>query len=373
MTKAAIVVSNTGSTDCQLCLTGDWLLNSEIPSLDSVVQSLLPSTTGILYLVAGTTFQWDSRLLSFLMSVEKCCQTRQWQLDIQGMPEKVRHLFQLANAVPPPKSGQSKRQHGLRTLLVNMCRKVPEEVYERFVFAGDVTIILLNCLLFRIKIRWPDMLRFCYQSGPAAIPIVTLQSVLVGMILAYLGIIQLRQFGAEVYISDLVAIGMVREMGALMTGIIMAGRTGAAYAAQLGTMQVNEEVDALVTLGIKPVDYLVLPRMTALLVTMPMLCLYSNVFGMLGGGLVATGMDMTWRMYFYQLSTAITLTDVMSGVFKSIVFAQLISVAGCYAGLNCGRSSAAVGQATTSAVVTAIVYLIVADAALNLVYFQLGV
>ena len=372
MLKAAIVVRSDAAEGLCLYLSGDWLLESEIPSLTVIEQHLTSNPKGILSLQPGESFQWDSRLLAFLMSVQKLCSRDQWRLDIKSLPKEVNELFDLANAVPPGTTGQEEK-NCFQTLLLNTCRKVPEDVFEHLVFAGEITLAFFSRLFCKSKIRWADTIKFCYQAGPAAIPIVTLQSVLVGMILAYLGIIQLRQFGAEVYISNLVALGMVREMGALMTGIIMAGRTGAAYAAQLGTMQVNEEVDALVTLGIKPVEYLVLPRMTALLVTMPLLCLYSNVLGMLGGGLIATSMDITWRMYLYQLSTSISYTDVMSGLFKSVVFADLIAVAGCYAGLNCGRSSAAVGQATTTAVVTAIIYLVVADAALNLLFFQLGV
>ena len=372
MPKAAMVVQSDAPETLRLGLSGDWLLESDIPSLSVIEQQMTSNSKRVLSLQLGDSFQWDSRLLAFLISVQALCVKHQWSLDIKSLPKEVNELFDLANAVPSRMVGQESKSC-LQTWLLVTCRKVPEDIFEHLIFAGDITLAFFSRIFCKSKIRWADTIKFCYQAGPAAIPIVTLQSVLVGMILAYLGVIQLRQFGAEVYISNLVALGMVREMGALMTGIIMAGRTGAAYAAQLGSMQVNEEVDALLTLGIKPVEYLVLPRMTALLVTMPLLCLYSNVLGMLGGGLIATNMDITWRMYLYQLSTSIGFTDVMCGLFKSVVFADLIAVAGCYAGLNCGRSSAAVGQATTTAVVTAIIYLVVADAALNLLFYQLGV
>ena len=192
------------------------------------------------------------------------------------------------------------------------------------------------------------------------------------MILAYLGMVQLSQFGAEVYVANLVGVGMVREMGALMTAVIMSNLP-VPYAAQLGTMQVNEEIDALTTLGITPMDYLVLPRTLALILTIPLLCLYCNILGMFGGGLVATSMDITWLMYLYQLRDSISFGDIMTGVAKSFLFALLIAMAGCRAGLACGRSSAAVGQATTNAVVTAIIYLVVADAGLNILFYHLGI
>jgi phospholipid/cholesterol/gamma-HCH transport system permease protein len=168
-------------------------------------------------------------------------------------------------------------------------------------------------------------------------------------------------------------IGMLREMGVLMTAVVMAGRTGAAYAAQLGTMQTNEEIDAITTMGVSPVEFLVVPRVLALIVIMPLLTIYANVLGILGGGIVAGGMGISPLQYISQSESALSLTHVMVGVLKSVVFAVLIAVAGCRAGINSGRSSAAVGQAATAAVVTAIVYLIVADAAINIFFQQLGI
>jgi phospholipid/cholesterol/gamma-HCH transport system permease protein len=193
------------------------------------------------------------------------------------------------------------------------------------------------------------------------------------MILAYLGAVQLQQFGAEIYVADLVAIGMLREMGVLMTAVVMAGRTGAAYAAQLGTMQTNEEIDAIVTMGISPVEFLVMPRMLALVVVMPLLTIYADLLGMIGGGIVAGGMGITPLQYIQESQKAISLTHISVGLIKSVVFALLIAVAGCRSGINSGRSSAAVGQAATEAVVTAIVYLIIADAAINILFQQVGI
>jgi phospholipid/cholesterol/gamma-HCH transport system permease protein len=165
----------------------------------------------------------------------------------------------------------------------------------------------------------------------------------------------------------------VREMAALMTGVIMAGRTGAAYAAQLGTMQTREEIDAIRTLGMSPMEFLVLPRLLALVMIMPLLCLYSGVLGMCGGALVATGMDVSWTQYVNETRLSMNLTHIATGLAKSVAFGLLIALAGCRAGMQCGRSSEAVGKATTQAVVTAIVWLIVADAAFNIVYERLGI
>jgi phospholipid/cholesterol/gamma-HCH transport system permease protein len=193
------------------------------------------------------------------------------------------------------------------------------------------------------------------------------------MILAYLGSVQLRQLGAQVYVANLVSLGMVREMGALMTAVIMAGRTGAAYAAQLGTMQVNDEIDALKVMGIPSVEFLVLPRLLALIFVMPLLCIYSDIIGMFGGAIIAGNMDVSLTQYLLQTQAAVDWVDISTGIAKSIFFGMLIATAGCQAGLQCGRNSDAVGMAATNAVVRAIVYLVVADAAFNIVYDKLGI
>jgi phospholipid/cholesterol/gamma-HCH transport system permease protein len=167
---------------------------------------------------------------------------------------------------------------------------------------------------------------------------------------------------------------MAREMGAMMVGIILAGRTGAAFAAQLGTMQVNEEIDALTTFGFSPMEFLVLPRMLALLLMAPLLCLYADVMGILGGALVGiTMLDLPTVTYFQQTQSGVRLTDFAGGLLKSAVYGAVVAVAGCLRGLQCGRSSAAVGQATTSAVVTSIVFIILSMAVLTVIYNVLGI
>ena len=167
---------------------------------------------------------------------------------------------------------------------------------------------------------------------------------------------------------------MVREMGAMMTGIIMAGRTGAAFAAQLGTMQVNEEIDALKTLGISPMEFLVVPRMLALVLMMPLLTLYSNLMGMLGGFFVGISMlDITPTQYFIQTQGAVDLTNISLGVIKSIVYGIMIALAGCLRGIQCGRSASAVGAATTSAVVTSIVLIVVSCGVFAVISSALGI
>ena len=195
-----------------------------------------------------------------------------------------------------------------------------------------------------------------------------------GLILAFIGAAQLAQFGAQLYVANLVGIAMTRELGAVMAAVILAGRTGAAFAAELGTMQVNEELDALKTFGIDPMEFLVLPRMLALMMMMPLLCLYANLMGILGGAVISVVMlDISVDLYWNQTVTAIQLSDFLFGVSKSVIFGILIAVAGCLRGMQSGRTSAAVGLAATSAVVTGIVLIVVTDAVFAVVANIIGV
>jgi phospholipid/cholesterol/gamma-HCH transport system permease protein len=240
-------------------------------------------------------------------------------------------------------------------------------------FIGGALLALLALLRGKARLRGSDLAVHIQDCGASALPIVTLISFLVGLILAFVGAVQLRQFGAQIYVADLVGIAMAREMGAMMTGIIMAGRSGAAFAAQIGSMQANEEVDALTTMGLSPMEFLVLPRMVALVLMMPLLTLYADLLGILGGGFVGiTMLGLSSTQYFYATQSFLTLTDFSMGLIKSVVFGVLVALAGCLRGMQCGRSSAAVGMAVTSAVVTGIVFIIFSDAILTVVYNALG-
>jgi phospholipid/cholesterol/gamma-HCH transport system permease protein len=189
-----------------------------------------------------------------------------------------------------------------------------------------------------------------------------------------MGAVQLQQFGAAIYVADLVGIGILREMGAMMTGIIMSGRTGAAFAAQLGTMKVTQEIDALTTMGVAPMEFLVLPRVIALVLMMPLLCLYADLMGILGGATVGAGMlGISVRSYLHETANAVTTTELLEGVAKSMVYGVLIALAGCYEGFNCGNSSSAVGDAATKAVVKSIVLIVAACGMFAVLFNILGI
>jgi phospholipid/cholesterol/gamma-HCH transport system permease protein len=317
----------------------------------------------------------DSTLLAWLFTVARECTQRGLILDSQAVPDSLARLLNLALSVPerPGARREAKRDSffvavGRRTV------EILEDIRAWLEFIGELTVSLL--LFVRRKARVPvrDIWLTVDECGPGALPIVTLISSLVGVILAFIGAQQLRQFGAQIYVANLVSVAMLREMGAVMAGVIMAGRTGAAFAAQLGTMQVNEEIDALRTFGISPMQYLVVPRVLALIVMMPLLCLYANLLGIAGGALVSSlTMNISLMQYFHQAKTAVHLSDLWLGVFKSCVFGVLIAVAGCISGIRCGRSASAVGIAVTSAVVSGIVAIVLVDAFFAIVTELVGI
>jgi phospholipid/cholesterol/gamma-HCH transport system permease protein len=357
-----------------LVVAGDWVVARGAPRAADIAPRLRAQPASVLRFDCSALGQWDSLLVTALLGIDEECRRAGITVDTAGIPEGALRLMELARAVQPQRQAPPVAVPWWQRLLAGEPFAAAwQGLLETLAFVGELVMALARLAAGRANTRITDFLWFVQQAGPAAIGIVTLISVLVGMILAYLGSVQLRQIGAQVYVADLVGIGMVREMAPLMTAVIMAGRTGAAYAAQLGTMQTREEIDAIETLGIPPVEFLVLPRMIALVLVMPLLCFYSGVLGMCGGAMVAIGMDVSWNQYVHETRVAVTLTHIMTGLAKSVVFGLLIALAGCRAGMQCGRSSEAVGKATTQAVVVAIVWLVVADAAFNIVYQRLGI
>src|SRR5262245_57631433 len=304
-------------------LVGAWAIRAGAPVGTEVYQQLDASPpVRRLAFEAQELTAWDSRLLTLLREVLEASAQRQLVVDQQGLPEGVRRLLALAAAVPEREG--ARRGAARLSWLASIGTTVLagwEGAWAMLGFIGEAVLAGLRLVTGQARFRWIDLGLFVPASGVQALGIVTLISFLIGLILAFMGAVQLRQFGAQIFVADLVGLGMTREMGAVMTGIIMAGRTGAAFAAQLGTMQVNEEIDALTTMGISSMEFLVLPRMLALIVMMPLLCLYANMVGMLAGLLVATGLlNLSLVEYVNEMCKAVGLVDVGLGLFKSGIF-----------------------------------------------------
>jgi phospholipid/cholesterol/gamma-HCH transport system permease protein len=366
----------TGDASLEVKLAGAWRLRGGLPSA-SLLQRELESAPQVKNVAFDTKElkSWDSSVLAFLVDVSALCRQRGIQMDTAGLPSGLHRLLDLAEAVPE-KKGARKEEAATSFLerVGNSAIGAGDSIGEMLRFLGEMSITFVQLLRMKARFRAVDLFLLIQQCGAQALPIVTLISFLVGVILAFVGAVQLKQFGAQIYVADLVGIAMVHDMAAMMTGIIMAGRTGAAFAAQLGTMKVTQELDAFTTMGFSPLEFLVLPRVIALILMMPLLCLYSDLVGVMGGAVIGVGMlDLSWTTYFRETTNAISLTDVFGGVFKGAVYGVLIALAGCLRGLQCGSSSSAVGDAATSAVVTGIVAIVVACGIFAVVFYVLGI
>ena len=371
-----MVLQKLSDDTMMVIFTGSWMLSRKRPSAEELQEKLMSITS-----ISRITFdtqqleEWDSGLLTFLKRLRKYCHEKNIEIDSSGLPQGARQLLALAAAVPKEKDARkSEKKQVFLAVVGNEAMHFFQSSARMLEFFGDTMMALLQLFRGQAIFRRTDLFLTIESCSSQALPIVSLISFLVGLILAFVGAIQLQLFGAEIYVADLVGIAMVRLMAAIMTGIVMAGRTGGAFAAQLGTMQVNQEIDALKTMGISPMEFLVLPRMVALSLMAPLLCLYANIMGILGGMVVGVGMlDIGFIEYYNQTVKAVRLWDLGIGVFSSLIFGVIVALSGCLRGMECGRSASAVGDAATSAVVTAIVGIIVSTAVITMICNILGV
>lgn len=358
-----------------LHLIGDWSYSAGIPSIPPLLNDINSTKATAVTFKTEKLQTWDSGLMTFLIELIDNCKQNNIQVDKSNLPQGVQRLLNLAYAVPERKGARrTVLGQPVLTKIGNVTIEMHRSWNDMLNFVGDLCKGTYNLIRGRARLRISDLFYQVEAAGPSALMIITLISTLVGMILAFVGAVQLRLFGAEIFIANLVGLGMAREMGAIMTAIIMAGRSGSAYAAQIGTMQVNEEIDALNTMGISPIEFLVLPRLLALCITMPLLCIYSIFMGIFGGAVVSASLfDISFYQYYQQIQDFVDLKHFIIGIFKAAVFGVLVATAGCFRGLQCGRSASAVGFAATSAVVTSLVLIIVADAVITVICQVLGV
>ena len=373
--RAGMTFRQPDNDSLLVVLSGVWKIGNELPSVDEVRKHLESAPVKRVTFETRDLAHWDSALLTFLLKIRDAAERKHIQILDEGLPQGARRLIALALAVPERKGARKEAKRDPFLLRVGEeGLRFFRSAGEMVGFIGEAFTAFLKLLRGRARFRASDFVLFLQECGSGALPIVSLISLLVGMILAFVAAIQLKLFGAQIFVADIVGIATVRVMAAIMTGIIVAGRTGAAFAAQLGTMQVNEEIDALQTLGVPPMEFLVLPRMLALALMMPLLCIYSDLMGILGGMVVGVFMlDLSLAQYFHETALNMKLTYFWIGLFHSFVFGILIALAGCLRGMQCGRSASEVGQAATSAVVTSIVSIVVATAIITFVCQVLGI
>lgn len=351
-----------------IVLGGDWTIEQPLPNVHDVFNRAT-ERTGMPRTVAFDAVDlgaWDSTLLIFVARCQEFCDANQMVLHLSGLPEQVQRLNALAHAVPErlqvAESTRSSFVNRIGTSLLDAWSDLQAAV----TYVGATSIALGGIVTRRVHMRWREFFVVVQTNSSGALPIVTLIALLMGIIIAFLGVVVLKRFGAGYYVSYLVGFGMLREMGALMTGIIIAGRTGAAFAAELGSMKISEEIDALTTLGISPIEHLALPRVLGLFVMMPLLTIYADFIGIVGGMIVsALLLDLSFKQFMSGMLQAVTISDALLGVFKGMIYGLIVGLSGTMKGLQAGSDARAVGRAATSAVVLGITLIITANAVVD--------
>jgi phospholipid/cholesterol/gamma-HCH transport system permease protein len=367
-----VAIDRTADGTLRVRLAGRWALAGGVPAPADVLAELERGATRLL-LEDGGLESWDSSLVAFVHGAAAAASRRGVAVGVGGLPEGARRLLGLADAVKPQAPPPAFEDDALTARVGRVALHVWGTAGDALTFLGETVTAFGSLLRGRARFRRVDLLHALEATGVGALGIVALINFLIGAVLAFVGAVQLQQFGAAIYVANLVGIGVLRELGPLMTGIVMAGRTGAAFAATLGTMTVNEEVDALRTMGLRPSEFLVLPRVLATSLMMPALVAYADLLGLLGGlfvGVSLLGLGTT--EYVQQTQASVALRHAWIGLAKSVAFGAVVALTGTYYGIRCGRSAAAVGEATTKAVVMGIVLVVVADAAATVITYVLG-
>jgi len=349
---------------------GVWRLGEDVPGWEATAQDREVERVRV---EEEGLERWDSSLLLFLLQARRWCEENDIPLDDSALPANVRELVSRIGSKKRGTATEGGRTSFLGTL-DRWGRRLGRGAGSAIEFVGESVLSLFRILRSPRRFRFRDCLGQMYATGAAALPIVGLVSFLVGVIVGFQSAIQLRQFGADIYMVSLVGLSVVREMGPMMAAVVLAGRTGAAFAAHLGNMVVGEEVDALRSLGISPIDFLVTPRLVALVAMMPLLALYADLLGVAGGLSVASlSLHIQPATYWEEIRRVVKLSDLNAGLIKSVFFALLIGLAGCQRGLAAERTSSGVGQAATSAVVAGILLIVLSDALFGKLFEIMGI
>ncbi|HTL67185.1 MAG TPA: ABC transporter permease [Lacunisphaera sp.] len=366
---ARIEVSHEGET-MVLRVEGDWRIAEEHPTWENTMTGARPQRVRV---EAGGVGGWDSSLALFISGARRWSARHGVELAERGVPVEAGRLADLLAAKAHPTEAHA-RVPDLVTGVGLTTVKLWAETKELAQLVGECVYSVGRFVRGQAQFRWRDSFSEMQQCGAMALPIVGLISFLVGVTLAYTGSIVVRQYGGDIWIADMVGLAVVREMGPVMAAVVLAGRTGAAFAATLGNMKANEEIDALETLGVSPVDFLVMPRISALFWMMPFLTLYSDGLGVLGGMAVAAArpLNIPPNLFWAEMQTIVDLSDISTGLIKGAAFGLLIGLAGCWRGLQADRSAVGVGQAATAAVVTSVLLMTVADAVFAVIFNILG-
>jgi phospholipid/cholesterol/gamma-HCH transport system permease protein len=366
----AISASGEPGREVTLAFSGRLALDNlrlvEI-EIEALLQRMHPA--GLTVDLAGVEYL-DSAGALALMQLGTESQTRAISCRFVNVTEEAQRIMGLIDpeALTTPPLIPAERSSGFFDEVGEVSLRLFNDCVQMLTFLGDLLTSLWSVLLNPRSVRWGDVAFYMKRAGVDGLPIIGLIGLLLGLILAFMSSLQLKQFGANIYVASLLAVAMVQELGPIMTAILVAGRSGSAFAAEIGTMKVNEEVDALVTMGFDPVRFLAIPKVLAAMIVVPILTVYATLFGLLGGMIIGVlGLDLTVYSYIMETQRSIELFDIVSSLIKAVVFALLVAGIGCQRGFQVKGGAEAVGSATTSAVVAGIFLIIVTDSAFALV------
>jgi phospholipid/cholesterol/gamma-HCH transport system permease protein len=312
--------------------------------------------------------------IGLLVEILRRQQMRGGEAEIRGLQPRFQRILDLFDPAKFRAAETEKRKSvNLAEEVGKTVYRIWQDTYDLIVFVGEVFVSLVYAFRNPRRVRWKDAFLVAETTGVNALPIIALVSFLVGLIMGFQAVIPMRQFGAEIFVADLVGLAILRELGPLMTAIVLTGRSGSAFAAELGTMKVNEEIDALNTMGLDPVRFLVVSRVIAALAMTPLLTIFSDLIGVMGGSLVLRSLGYPFITYWNQVLSAVSYTDFLSGLVKSLVFGITIAGIGCLRGLQTKIGATAVGESATRAVVSGIVLIVIIDGVFSVVYYYLGI
>lgn len=369
-----LYAKNEGSA--KVVFAGPWSMYEALPEVEDVASKVHAPDIYRVSLDLSQLSSWDTSFIDFVLELQTICSNLGLIFEEEALPQDVLSILKLVkSAEPETKSApRGKRSISFQKQVREFLKKKLDVLYDGFGFLGEIILESFFLITGKSRFRPKEFLLISEQVGGQALGIVGLISFLVGLILAFISIVQLSKLGAGVYCADLVGIAMMREMGCLMTAIIMSGRTGAAFAATIGTMVVNEEIDAIKTAGLSCFRFIIIPRILALVLMMPLLCVFADFIGIMGGMFTAiTMLNMNVEQYLAETQSAIVIGDFFCGLIKSVFFALIIAGIGCWQGLRCGRDAESVGQVTTAAVVKSITAIIAADAVFAIIFNMLGI
>lgn len=371
--KLDYFLNNDGLLDIKL--KGDYLSYTNDQEQAQLFKIIKSSKVKEIKINGSDLNKWDSTLVVIIFELVKITKSKSIIVDIKTLPDGLNRLINLAFSV----DRVSDDRKNIKKL--SFVEKIGDNVLKKYTYFVRGLNFLFSAFRSIGKffsgiaiMRKVDFLYAFENCGYKALPIVLVISFMIGLILAFVGAIQLKIFGAQIYVASLVAIGMVRIMGPAMAGIIMAGRTGASYAANIGTMQVNEEINALKTMGIPIMDFLTLPRLFAMIIMMPILSMFADIMGIIGGAVVGTTMlGIPFQEYWKLSMEAIDLKNFLIGIFHGYIYGWVIALCGCYYGIYCGKDADSVGKATTMAVVSSIVWIVIVTGIITFVCQVFGI